>query len=132
MLRRLRTLTLVEQHHVDCKDDDGDVFSGAANHTVCQAIKDILKEPPAFVEHLRFRFRLRAFGTGSAGQLMDNFGWDELKATTIQCEKLEKVTFVFEGRPEGDSYLQEAVENQLHVLNGRGVLRIEFVPLEHL
>jgi len=124
--KQLKTLTFIEEPPVLPSDAVVDVFSGEANRTVCRSIKDILQHAPSSLEHLHFCFKLRAFGTGSAGQLMDHFDWSEMEEMARQCEKMKQVTFALQGRPEGDHYLQMAIVNRLAVLNARGLLQINF------
>ncbi|THH26799.1 hypothetical protein EUX98_g7398 [Antrodiella citrinella] len=125
-LEQLKALTFIETPPLPAKGEALDVFSGEANRTVCDAIKALLSLAPPSLERLHFRFRLRAFGTGSAGQLMDNFGWDELEEAARRCERVQRVVFELQGRPEGDAYLQCAIEGRVAVLCARGLLQIDF------
>lgn len=127
-LTKLERLTLVEDSSVP--DSELDLFSGETNRTVCARMKAILQHLPSStsssLQHIHFRFILRAFGVGSAGQLIDNFGWDELADVARRGQGLREVRFRFVGRPMGDRYLQGAIESRLEVLQGRGMLRVEF------
>lgn len=125
-LKQLKTLTFIEEHHPNCDKNVQDIFSGEANRAVCASIKNMLPQMPTGIEELRFQFRLRAFGTGSAGQLMDNFGWSEVEEVTGGLEYLKKVVFAFQGRPEGDRHLKAAIENHIPVLQARGLLEMVF------
>ncbi|TCD68586.1 hypothetical protein EIP91_010375 [Steccherinum ochraceum] len=125
-MKRLKTLTFVEGHRSDCDKHAADPFDDAASHTVCNSIKEVLLQVPTHIHEMHFHLKLRAFGVGSAGQLLDHFGWAELEEVAKRCEALRRVVFSLQGRPEGDQVLKGVIANRAPTLHMRGVLEVNF------
>ena len=117
---------LIEEYLRPPEEGLGDVFGSEATRVVCMSIKNILLQSPSTLDHLIFNFKLRQLGEGSAGQLLDSFGWDELEQLVARCHEMRRVTFRFVGRPDGDKFLQGAIKRRLFNMHALGVLKIEF------